>query len=138
LLKPNTPFAHQSVNPSIYHSSFDMAETFSNSPAAAAAPAVAATAMAPAARANRKERVGEVIASKMAKTIIVRVQRRFAHPKFKKVVTGYKKFYAHDEKNEAKVGDRVRIEETRPLSKTKRWRLVQVVERSAGITPVAV
>ena len=60
------------------------------------------------------------------------------HPKFKKVVTGYKKFYAHDEKSEAKVGDRVRIEETRPLSKLKRWRLVAVVERSAGITPVAV
>ena len=74
----------------------------------------------------------------MAKTIIVKVERRFAHPKYKKVMTGYKKFYAHDEKSEAKVGDRVRIEETRPLSKTKRWRLVQVVERSAGITPVAV
>ena len=57
--------------------------------------------------------------------------------KFKKVVTGYKKFYAHDEKSEAKVGDRVRIEETRPLSKIKRWRLMKVVERSSGITPVA-
>jgi small subunit ribosomal protein S17 len=90
------------------------------------------------ARGNRKERVGEVISNKMAKTIIVRVERRFPHPKFKKVVTGYKKFYAHDEKAEAKVGDRVRIEETRPLSKTKRWRLVEVVERSAGVTPVAV
>jgi small subunit ribosomal protein S17 len=75
-----------------------------------------------AARAKRKERVGEVISNKMAKTIIVRVERRFAHPKFKKVVTGYKKLYAHDEKSEAKVGDRVRLEETRPLSKTKRWR----------------
>ena len=53
----------------------------------------------------------------MAKTIVVRVQRRFPHPRFKKVVTGYKKFYAHDEKGEAKVGDRVRIQETRPLSK---------------------
>ena len=87
-----------------------------------------------AARANRKERVGEVISNQMAKTIIVRVERRFPHPKFKKVVTGYKKFYAHDEKSEAKVGDRVRIEETRPLSKTKRWRLVEVVERGAEIT----
>jgi len=74
----------------------------------------------------------------MAKTIIVRVERRFPHPKFKKVVTGYKKFYAHDEKAEAKVGDRVRIEETRPISKTKRWRLVEVIERSSGVTPVAV
>jgi small subunit ribosomal protein S17 len=95
------------------------------------------TTTAPAARAKRKERVGEVIANKMAKTIIVRVERRFPHPKFKKVVTGYKKLYAHDEKNEAKVGDRVRIEETRPISKTKRWRLVEVVERSSGVAPVA-
>ena len=76
--------------------------------------------------------MGEVISNKMAKTIIVRVERRFPHPKFKKVVTGYKKLYAHDEKSEAKVGDRVRLEETRPLSKTKRWRLVEVVERSSG------
>lgn len=88
-------------------------------------------------RANRKQRIGEVIANKMTKTIIVRVERRFPHPRFKKVVTGYKKFYAHDEKNEAKVGDRVRIEETRPLSKTKRWRLVEIVERASGVTPVA-
>ena len=89
-------------------------------------------------RSKRKDRVGEVISNKMAKTIIVRVERRFPHPKFRKVVTGYKKFYAHDEKSEAKVGDRVRIEETRPLSKTKRWRLVEVVQRSAGVAPVAV
>jgi small subunit ribosomal protein S17 len=90
------------------------------------------------ARGNRKERVGEVISNKMTKTIIVQVQRRFPHPKFKKVVTGYKKFCAHDEKSEAKVGDRVRIQETRPISKTKRWRLVAVVERGAGVAPVAV
>ncbi|MCX6884483.1 MAG: 30S ribosomal protein S17 [Verrucomicrobia bacterium] len=88
-------------------------------------------------RGNRKERVGEVISNKMAKTIIVKVERRFAHAKFKKVVTGYKKFYAHDEKGEAKVGDHVRIEETRPLSKTKRWRLVAVVDRGSGVAPVA-
>lgn len=81
-------------------------------------------------RGNRKERVGEVISSKMTKTIVVRVQRRFPHPQFKKVVTQFNKFYAHDEKNEAKVGDRVRIQECRPLSKTKRWRLVAVVERN--------
>jgi len=90
------------------------------------------------ARGNRKERLGEVISNKMAKTIIVRVERRFAHPRFKKVITGYKKLYAHDEKGEAKVGDRVRIEETRPLSKTKRWRLVAVVQKSSGVVPVAV
>ena len=89
-------------------------------------------------RSKRKERTGEVISNKMAKTIIVRVERRFPHPKFRKVVTGYKKFYAHDEKSEAKVGDRVRIEETRPLSKTKRWRLVEVVRPSSGVVPVAV
>jgi len=80
-------------------------------------------------RGHRKERVGEVISNKMAKTIVVRVERRYPHPRFKKVVTGYKKFYAHDEKSEAKPGDRVRIQETRPLSKIKRWRLVEVVER---------
>ena len=89
------------------------------------------------ARAKRKERVGEVISSKMAKTIVVRVERRFIHPKFKKVITGYKKLYAHDEKSEAKVGDRVCLEETRPLSKIKRWRLVKIIERSTGVTPVA-
>ena len=86
---------------------------------------------------KRKERVGEVVSNKMTKTIVVRVQRRFPHPQFKKIVTAYKKFYAHDEKNEAKVGDRVRIEETRPLSKTKCWRLVEVVERAVQETPVA-
>lgn len=90
------------------------------------------------ARASRKERVGEVLSSNMSKTIVVRVERRFPHRKYKKVVTGYKKFYAHDDKSDAKVGDRVRIEETRPLSKLKRWRLVEVVERSSGVTPVAV
>src|SRR5215475_11980273 len=91
-----------------------------------------------ATRGNRKERVGEVISNKMTKTIVVQVERRFPHPRFKKVVTGYKKFYAHDEKAEAKVGDRVRIEETRPMSKLKRWRLVEVIERSSGVAQVAV
>src|SRR5208283_2959613 len=89
-------------------------------------------------RGNRKERVGEVVSNKMAKTIVVRVERRFPHAQYKKIVTAYKKFYAHDEKNEAKVGDRVRIEETRPLSKTKCWRLVAVVERAVEETPVSV
>jgi small subunit ribosomal protein S17 len=89
-----------------------------------------------AARGKRKERVGKVISNKMAKTVVVRVERRFPHPRFKKVVTGYKKLYAHDEKSDAKVGDWVRIEETRPLSKTKRWRLVEVVERAAVVAPV--
>ncbi|HAV65119.1 MAG TPA: 30S ribosomal protein S17 [Verrucomicrobiales bacterium] len=84
----------------------------------------------PAARGKRKERVGEVISNKMNKTIVVRVERRFPHPRWRKVVTAYSRFYAHDEKNEAQVGDRVRIQETRPLSKTKRWRLISVVERN--------
>jgi small subunit ribosomal protein S17 len=87
-------------------------------------------------RGKRKERVGEVIANKMTKTIIVRVERRYQHARFKKVVTGYHKFYVHDEKGEAKTGDRVRIQETRPLSKTKRWRLVEVVTRGATVAPV--
>jgi small subunit ribosomal protein S17 len=73
----------------------------------------------------------------MAKTIIVRVERRFRHPKFKKVVTHYQKFYAHDEENQAKIGDKVRIQETRPLSKTKCWRLVEVLESAATVAPAA-
>ena len=89
-------------------------------------------------RGNRKERVGEVISNKMTKTIIVRVERRFPHPKYKKVITGYKKFYAHDEKGEAKIGDMVRVQETRPLSKTKCWRLVEILERNTDAAPVAV
>ena len=86
------------------------------------------------ARGKRKERVGEVLPSKMAKTIVVRVQRRYPHPQFKKTVTAYKKFYAHDEKGGAKLGDRVRIVETRPMSKLKRWQLVEVVERGVDET----
>ncbi|HEY9174459.1 MAG TPA: 30S ribosomal protein S17 [Verrucomicrobiae bacterium] len=89
------------------------------------------------ARGNRKERVGEVIAARMTKTIVVRVERRFPHPRFRKVVTAYKKFYVHDEKNEAKPGDRVRITETRPLSKLKRWRLTEIVERAIGAEDAA-
>jgi small subunit ribosomal protein S17 len=88
-------------------------------------------------RGHRKERQGKVIGNKMAKTIVVRVERRFPHPQYKKVITAYSKFYAHDEKSEAKVGDVVLIRETRPLSKLKRWRLTQIVERSAE-APVAV
>src|ERR1700741_315445 len=110
-----------------------MSEAISANP-----PAATPATPAPAARvAHRKERTGEVISNKMTKTIVVRVQRRFRHAQFKKVVTQYRKFYAHDEKNEAKVGDRVRIEETRPLSKTKCWRLVEVVTRAEGAEKVA-
>ena len=108
--------------------------TTTPTPAPASVPTTPAAALD---RGHRKERVGEVISNKMAKTIIVRVERRFPHPKFKKVVTGYKKFYAHDEKSEAKVGDRVRIEETRPISKNKRWRLAAVVEQGVRVAPVS-
>lgn len=75
----------------------------------------------------RKERVGTVLASRMVKTIVVRVERRFRHPRYKKVVTSYKKLYAHDEESLAKAGDQVRIVETRPVSRLKRWRLLEVV-----------
>jgi len=91
-----------------------------------------ATTPAPARIVVRKERIGEVVSVKMQKTIVVSVQRRFPHPRYKKVVTAYKKFYAHDEENAAKLGDIVRIEETRPLSKTKRWRLVDIVEQATA------
>jgi small subunit ribosomal protein S17 len=73
----------------------------------------------------------------MAKTIVVRVERRFPHPKFHKVVTAFTKFHAHDEKGDAKVGDVVRIQETRPMSRLKRWRLVEVVEKNAEAVVVS-
>ncbi len=74
----------------------------------------------------RKTLVGEVTSNKMNKTIVVEVERRVPHPTFKKIVRKTSKFYAHDEKEEASIGDKVLIEETRPLSKLKRWRLVEV------------
>jgi small subunit ribosomal protein S17 len=89
------------------------------------------------ARGRRKERIGEVLSNKMTKTIVVRVERRFPHPRFKKVISRFRNFYAHDEKEEARIGDRVRIQETRPLSKTKRWRLVEIVDRGEDAEPVA-
>ena len=76
----------------------------------------------------RKERIGEVVSNKMQKTIVVKVVRRVPHPKFKKIVRVSKKFYAHDEKGQAQVGDLVKIRETRPLSKLKRWELLEVVK----------
>lgn len=78
-------------------------------------------------RGHRKERVGEVISAAMQRTIVVRVRRRVHHPRYQKVITVFSKCYAHDEKAQARVGDRVRIRETRPLSKTKCWRLVEVL-----------
>jgi small subunit ribosomal protein S17 len=84
----------------------------------------------------RKEVVGEVVSDKMDKTIVVEVSRRVRHARYQKVLTKYKKFYAHDEKNEAGVGDTVRIIESRPLSKLKRWALVQVVEKARHLEKV--
>jgi len=80
---------------------------------------------------KRKEIIGKVVSSRMQKTIVVQVVRKKAHPFYGRVVSKAKKFYAHDEKNEAHVGDFVRLEETRPLSKLKRWRLKEVVQRTA-------
>jgi small subunit ribosomal protein S17 len=84
-----------------------------------------------AAQGRRKEVVGEVVSSRMQKTIVVEVVRKKSHAFYGRVISKGKKFYAHDEKNEAHVGDVVRLEETRPLSKLKRWRLKEVVRRSA-------
>ncbi|NLG35902.1 MAG: 30S ribosomal protein S17 [Lentisphaerae bacterium] len=88
--------------------------------------------MATEARNRRKERTGVVTSDAMDKTVVVQADRRIAHPLYGKVIRRSKKYTAHDEKNEAKKGDRVRITETRPLSKTKRWRLVEILARAAG------
>ena len=80
-------------------------------------------------RARRKSVVGKVVANKTQKTISVAVERRYRHPLYGKILKRTSKFMAHDEKNECQVGDKVRIMETRPLSRLKRWRLVEVVER---------
>jgi len=84
-----------------------------------------------AARGKRKVRVGTVVSDKQHKSIVVRVDRQMAHPKYRKTLSRSKRYHAHDEDNQAKVGDRVEITETRPLSKLKRWRLVRVLQRSA-------
>jgi small subunit ribosomal protein S17 len=84
-----------------------------------------------AAPGRRKEVVGEVVSSRMQKTIVVEVVRKKSHGFYGRVISKGKKFYAHDEKNEAHVGDVVRLEETRPLSKLKRWRLKEIVRRTA-------
>lgn len=79
-------------------------------------------------RGLRKERVGQVVSTKMQKTAVVETTTRVPHPKFGKIIKQIKRFYAHDEESKAQVGDTVRIAETRPLSKLKRWRLVEVVK----------
>ncbi len=79
---------------------------------------------------SRKTRVGRVVSDKMDKTIVVAIEDRVAHPLYKKIVKRTYKLKAHDELNEAGIGDRVRVMETRPLSKDKRWRLVEIVEKA--------
>lgn len=81
-------------------------------------------------RSLRKERIGTVTSNKMNKSIVVSVERKVKHPKYGKFVKQTKKFVAHDEKNECNIGDTVKIMETRPLSKTKCWRLVEIIERA--------
>jgi small subunit ribosomal protein S17 len=81
-------------------------------------------------RQNRKVREGVVVSNKMDKTIVISIVERVRHPKYAKFVQRTKKLYAHDEANDAQIGDRVRVMETRPMSKQKRWRLVEVLERA--------
>ncbi len=81
-------------------------------------------------RARRKTRVGRVVSDSMAKTVVVAVERRMAHPLYGKRVTRTSKYYAHDEEGKAHTGDTVRIMETRPLSKLKRWRVVEILEQA--------
>ena len=81
-------------------------------------------------RASRKTRVGIVVSDKMEKTVVVKIERRVQHPVYGKMVRRTKRLKAHDDRNDAKTGDTVRIMETRPMSKDKRWRVVEIVERA--------
>lgn len=82
---------------------------------------------------RRKQRIGEVVSDKMSKTIVVRVTRKYRHPKFNKVVSTQKKYYAHDENEQASAGDLVCIQESRPISKSKHWRLIQILNPDGSI-----
>jgi small subunit ribosomal protein S17 len=88
----------------------------------------------PAEKSNKNEKVGHVVANKMAKTIVVEVTRRVAHPLYKRIVSKRKKFYAHDEEGQANVGDVVRIIECRPMSKLKRWKLGEIMRKAVQVT----
>ena len=87
---------------------------------------------------RRQEVVGEVVSNRMHKTIVVQVTRKKSHPFYGRVIARNKKFYAHDEKNEAHIGDFVRLEETRPLSKLKRWQLKDIIRKAALLPEAAV
>jgi small subunit ribosomal protein S17 len=84
---------------------------------------------------NRKTRVGVVVSNKMDQTAIVAVETLVKHPKFSKYIKRTKKFFAHDDGNKCSIGDRVKIVETRPLSKNKRWRVVEILEKAEGSEP---
>jgi small subunit ribosomal protein S17 len=109
-----------------------MAET-PNTPETVVAPAAVAPVTG-----RRNEKIGIVVSTKMQKTIVVEIEMRKAHPKYKRVMKSNKKFYAHDEQNSARVGDVVRIREARPLSKLKRWSLEEIVRRSTLSEPAPV
>ena len=79
----------------------------------------------------KKRMIGVVVSDKMDKTVVVAVERLVQHPRYKKYIRRTKKYHAHDERNECKVGDIVEIEETRPLSKTKRWRVIRIIKKEA-------
>ncbi|NLP01287.1 MAG: 30S ribosomal protein S17 [Fibrobacter sp.] len=81
-------------------------------------------------RNNRKERVGVVVSDKMDKSVVVKIERKFMHPVYGRIVRTSSRYIAHDEKNESKVGDTVKIIETRPLSRTKRWRVGEILEKA--------
>jgi small subunit ribosomal protein S17 len=85
---------------------------------------------------KRQEKVGVVTSNKMQKTVVITVERQINHPLYKRVVRRSKNFLAHDEKNECRVGDTVRIQETRPLSSRKRWRVVEIVARATFVAPI--
>jgi len=89
-----------------------------------------------ASRGKRQEKVGVVTSSKMQKTVVITVERQVRHPLYKRVVRRSKNFLAHDEKNECRVGDTVRIQETRPLSSRKRWRVVEIIAKATLVAAV--
>ena len=89
-----------------------------------------------ASQGKRQEKVGVVTSTKMQKTVVITVERQGTHPIYKRVVRRSKNFMAHDEKNECKVGDTVRIEETRPMSSRKRWRVVEIIAKATLVAPV--
>src|ERR1700722_17019461 len=97
---------------------------------------MAETAGQPERQKHHKELIGTVVSNMMQKTIVVEVTRKKAHPMYKRVIAIRKKFYAHDEKNEAHSGDVVRIEESRPLSRLKRWKLKEIVRKTALVPEI--